>query len=269
MPFLTDTHCHLNLRDFENDLDEVVTRALAGSVRKILIPGVDLETSQLSIALCEQYPEYLYSAIGIHPNHSTKIIQSELEALELLVCHPKVVAIGEIGLDFYREKASMEDQVSILQKMLRISYKTEKPICVHNRDADSKIIEILDSWYSELKQAHSKLVQHPGVFHSFNGSEIVSEWALTHNFFLGISGPVTFPKSQTLQDKVREIDISHFLIETDAPYLSPQSNRGKRNEPSYVRFVAETISEIKHMDIDEVISRTSENARNLFEWEVA
>jgi TatD DNase family protein len=266
LPFLSDTHCHLNLRDFDNDLDEVINRALTRGVYRFLIPGIDLQSSQKSITLCEKYPDTFFAAVGIHPNHSSHFIESDLEFLELLISHPKVVAIGEIGLDFYREKASVEDQVSVFQKMLSFANKSEKPICIHNRSAENKIIEILDSWYSELKQVQSRLVTHPGVFHSFDGSRIISEWALTHNFYLGISGPVTYSKSQDLQKEIQKIDISHLIIETDAPYLTPHPNRGIRNEPCYVRLVAEKISEIKQLDINEVILETSNNARNLFGW---
>ena len=150
--------------------------------------------------------------------------------------------------------------------MLSISRKTGKPVCLHNREADIKILEILDSWYSDLVETKSNLADHPGVFHSFSGSEAISEWALTHNFYLGISGPVTFQNSQDLQNKIRKIDLAHILVETDAPYLSPHPHRGKRNEPANVRFVCEKIAEIKQIGIDDVISKTSENANALFGW---
>ena len=168
-----------------------------------------------------------------------------LDSIESLANHSNVAAIGEIGLDFYRDKASSNDQIHVLIKMLKIAKKTGKPICIHNRDADSIIIEILDSWYSDLVETKSDLTKRPGVFHSFSGSEIILQWALTHNFYLGISGPVTFPNSKDLQRMIRETDLSHLLIETDAPYLSPQPKRGKRNEPANVRFVCEKIAEIK------------------------
>lgn len=254
------------MQDYDNDLEEVVNRAYAGGVRKILVPGIDIETSRKSISLSEKYPDYLFAAIGIHPNYSTGIDQSVFDNLESLIDHPKVMAIGEIGLDFYRDKAPVEDQTMIFQKMLSISKKSKKPVCLHNRNADIEIIKILDSWYSGLISSQSSLVEHPGVFHSFGGSEIIFEWALTHNFYLGISGPVTFSKSQSLQKKIREVDISRLIIETDAPYLCPYPNRGKRNEPLYVRFIAEKIAEIKKMQISEVITQTSKNAKNLFQW---
>ena len=266
MPILSDTHCHLYMHDFENDLNTVIKDAHAAGIRKILVPGIDLETSQSSIRLSDQYPEFIYAAVGIHPNHSTGVEDSDLDSIESLANHSNVAAIGEIGLDFYRDKASSNDQIHVLIKMLKIAKKTGKPICIHNRDADSIIIEILDSWYSDLVETKSDLTKRPGVFHSFSGSEIISEWALTHNFFLGISGPVTFPNSKDLQNKIREIDLTHLLVETDAPYLSPQPHRGKRNEPANVRFVCEKIAEIKQIGIEEVIVRTSENANTLFSW---
>ena len=266
MPFLSDTHCHLYMQDYENDLEEVINRAYAGGVRNVLIPGIDLETSRNSISLCEKYPDFLFAAIGIHPNHSACVNQLVLENLESLIDNPKVLAIGEIGLDFYRNKSPVNDQIDIFQKMLAFSKKLEKPVCLHNRDADVEIIKILDSWYSGLLQSQSRLVMHPGVFHSFSGSEIISEWALAHNFFLGISGPVTFSKSQRLQETIEKIDISNLIIETDAPYLCPHPYRGKRNEPLYVKFIAEKLAEMKKLEINEVIAITSENAKNLFSW---
>ncbi len=267
MPIFTDTHCHLNMHDFENDLNTVIKGAYSAGLQKILVPGIDLESSLSSIRLSEQHPEFIYAAVGIHPNYSTGVKDSDLDSIESLANLSNVVAIGEIGLDFYRDKASSNDQIHVFNKMLKIAKKTGKPICIHNRDSDSKIIEILDSWYSDLVEIKSDLTKRPGVFHSFSGSEIILQWALTHNFYLGISGPVTFPNSKDLQRMIRETDLSHLLVETDAPYLSPQPHRGKRNEPANIRFVCEKIAEIKEFDIDEVISGTSDNANALFSWQ--
>jgi len=254
------------MHDFENDLEKVIKVAYAAGIRKILVPGIDLETSKSSIRLSEQHPEYIYSAVGIHPNHSNGAEQQALDLIESLANNSAIVAIGEIGLDFYRDKASANDQIYVFKNMLSISRKTGKPVCLHNRDADNKILEMIDAWYSDLAETKSNLAEHPGVFHSFSGSEAISEWALSHNFYLGISGPVTFQNSRDLQNKIREIDLSHLMVETDAPYLSPHPYRGKRNEPAYVRFVCEKIAEIKQIGVDDVISKTSENANALFGW---
>jgi len=254
------------MHDNDNDRDTVIRNAIGAGIRKILVPGIDPETSKSSIRLSEDYPGNIFAAVGIHPNHSTRVAEQDLKSIESLAKHPNVVAIGEIGLDFYREKASPNDQIQVFRKMLSISKATGKPVCVHNRDADETIIEILDSWYSELVETNSSLTKHPGVFHSFSGSEIILDWALTHNFFLGISGPVTFTNSQILQEKIKDTDLNHLLVETDAPYLSPHPHRGKRNEPANVRFVCEKIAEIKQNLLEEVLSRTSENAASLFGW---
>jgi TatD DNase family protein len=266
LPFFSDTHCHLYMQDFVNDFEEVVNKAYVGGLRKILIPGIDLETSRKSISLSEKYPGYLFAAIGIHPNHSSGVNFIDLDSLESLTADPKVVAIGEIGLDFYRDKAPAEVQISVFQKMLTISKISKKPVCIHNRDSDIEIVNLLDDWYKDLLSSQSSLAAHPGVFHSFSGSEIISEWALAHNFYLGISGPVTFSKSHDLQKIIERIDIAHLIIETDAPFLCPHPNRGKRNEPIYVRLIAEKIADIKKMEFSEVITKTSENAENLFGW---
>jgi TatD DNase family protein len=256
----------LNLQDYENDLEKVIKNAIEVGVRKIIVPGIDVASSRQSIELSEKFPEFIYAAIGIHPNHSSGVTQVDFEVLVNLAAHPNVVAIGEIGLDFYRDKVTMDDQVYVFNEMLSISKISGKPICLHNREADTRILEILDPWHSDLIKSQSILAEKPGVFHSFSGSKNISEWALSHDFFLGISGPVTFSKSQDLQNKIREIDLSHILVETDAPYLSPHPYRGKRNEPSNVRFICEKIAEIKDIGFDEVISRTSENANFLFNW---
>jgi TatD DNase family protein len=255
------------LQEFANDLETVISRAASKGIDRILVPGIDLETSRKSIILSEKYSDSLFAAIGIHPNESSHFDRQNLVVLKDLLQHPKVVAIGEIGLDFFRERSPIEDQISIFSEMLDIAKVSGKPICIHNRNADYRIIEILDAWYSELSKSNSALTEHPGVFHSFTGSEIISEWALTHNFYLGIGGPITYPKNQNLRDSIEEINIENLIIETDSPYLPPQQYRGKRNEPCYVKFVAEKIAEIKKMELSEVIHRTSENAKSLFKWE--
>jgi TatD DNase family protein len=266
LPFLTDTHCHLYLQEFSDDLEDVLNRAISEGVKRILVPGIDLETCQQSLRLSEKYPGFLFSAIGIHPNNTAGFEHKNFKNFEELLNLSNVLAIGEIGLDFYREKSPIADQISIFNIMLNFSRLCGKPVCIHNRDADNKIIEILDLWYSKIKESNSALADHPGVFHSFNGSEVISRWALTHNFYLGIGGPITFPKNRNFQKMIEDIDIDHLLIETDSPFLSPQLYRGKRNEPSNVKFVAEKISEIKRMDILEVITRTNENAKSLLGW---
>jgi TatD DNase family protein len=255
------------LREFADDLSVVLKRADSEGINKILVPGIDLETSQESIKLSEKYPDSLYAAIGIHPNNSSGFNRENLIILEKLLNHPKVVAVGEIGLDFYRKYSSIDDQISVFSDMLTLSRNSNKPICIHNRDADQKIISLLEQWYLEIKGSSSRLVAHPGVFHSFTGSEIISTWALAHNFYLGIGGPITYPNNHGLYKAVEEIDIKHLIIETDSPYLSPQQHRGKRNEPSYVKFVAEKIAEIKKMDLLAVVEQTSNNSKTLFGWE--
>lgn len=266
MTFFTDTHCHLNLQEFKTDFESVITRASAAGIRKILIPGIDLETSLQAVILSKKHPGFLYAAAGIHPNHSASVDPAEIRELESLAGNKDVVAIGEIGLDFYRDKASAEEQIAIFKKMLSISLETEKPICIHNRNADSKILEILDEWYSKLLKSQSNLIEKPGVFHSFSGSEAILSWALEHHFYLGISGPLTFSKSLDLQKIIMEIDIAHLLLETDSPYLSPYPFRGKRNEPGNVKFVCEKIAELKQITLNDVMTATSNNAKNLFGW---
>lgn len=254
------------MRDFDDDQGEVINEANLMGVQRILVPGIDLETSVNSIDLCELYKGKIFAAVGIHPNSSSEIANTDLDSIELLAYNSNVVAIGEIGLDFYRDKASLNDQIHVLRRMLNLSKKTGKPVCIHNRNADAKIIEILDTWYADLVESKSNLAKHPGVFHSYNGSNIISEWALAHNFCLGIGGPITFPNSLVLQKKVLETDLKYLVIETDAPFLSPQVYRGKRNNPANVRYVCGKIAELKKVGLEEVVIRTYDNANSIFGW---
>ena len=262
---LTDTHCHLYAPDFRSDLNKVLKDAESSGVNKILIPGFDLETSKKTIDISESEKNYLYAAIGIHPN-SNLISKDSIFSLKTLLKSKKVIAIGEIGLDFYRHINSMEDQVAILRSMLDLAAKNNLPICIHNRDSDDEMIRILDKWFNELLSRNSILVEHPGVFHSFDGSIIISRWALEHNFFLGIGGPITYKNNKVFHEVIQEIDMTHFLLETDAPYLSPHPFRGKRNEPKNVKIIAEKIAELKNLSLSDVIEATCLNARTLFNW---
>lgn len=268
MTYLCDTHCHLNLEQFDQDLAEVLERAFKGNIRKILVPGIDAASSLQAIELAKLYPLFLYAAAGIHPNDSSGVGSNEINQIRsILENNPDVKAVGEIGLDFYRDRASKDEQEFVFAEMLKLSVEFNLPVCLHVRESEDAVLAMLDPWYSDLMKQNHPLAEKPGVFHSFNGSPAIKGWALAHNFLLGINGTITYKKNDALRNAVFEAGIDKLIIETDAPFLAPQLHRGKRNEPVYVRYVADEISSVLNMDIDRVMEITSQNAAFLFDWE--
>lgn len=267
MEFLSDTHCHLYLQPLNKNIKRILQSAEKNGVRKILVPGVDIGTSITALEISRQNPNFVYPAVGIHPNYSADIGQEDIDKIQSICEHQVVAAVGEIGLDFYRNYSPKEKQIFVFHEMLRIAEELGLPICLHNRDADEILIELLENWFHNLVKKNSQLSKRPGVFHSFSGSYKIVSWAIEHNFLLGISGPITYKKAEGLQEIVKELDLRHLIIESDAPYLTPEPFRGKTNEPGYVRFIAEKIANIKSIDIEKVIRQTSENAEYLFMWQ--
>jgi TatD DNase family protein len=264
-----DTHCHLYLDEFADDLPEVLTRAKEAGIGKILLPGIDVETSQQALTLSRQYPGWLYAAVGIHPNYANQAGMAQIEAVEALLeaNTGNIKAVGEIGLDYYRTWASHEDQVFIFQNMLRLAAKYQLPVCLHIREAEEDILNILTEWMADLEENSNPLAQHPGVFHSFSGSAEVANFAIQHHFLLGISGPVTFKNDRGLRERIAGVGIQHLISETDAPYLAPHPHRGRRNEPAWVNYVIEGIAAAVEMDAEQAAQISSQNADNLFKWD--
>ena len=263
-PF-ADTHCHLDFRAFESDRQIVIDDATANGISRILTPGINVDSSCAAVEIAGEYP-VVYAAVGVHPNDAKSWSLSTLSSLKKLAQHPKTRAIGEIGLDYYRDYSPHELQKEIFQAQLDLAAQLALPIVVHNRNADVDMFQMLSEWQSELVSSHNPLAERPGVLHSFSGDFESAKRAVSWNFFLGITGPVTFRKADTLREIVREISIESLIIETDAPFLTPHPHRGKRNEPSHVRFIAGKIAEIKGISIEEVGQSTSENAERLFKW---
>jgi TatD DNase family protein len=241
---LADTHCHLYFDAYNRDREAVLIRAWEAGVERILVPGIDLETSQAAIELAERHPQ-IFAAVGVHPNSATTWDVSSLETLELMAQHPKVVAIGEIGLDYYRDRAPRILQKRIFREQVSLAGQVDLPIVIHTRNTSPQdracfadILEIIDDLRTELSE------DRPGVFHSFLESEAEAQAALERGFFVGITGPVTFKNAQELRRVVTLAPVDKLLIETDGPYLTPHPNRGKRNEPAYVYYVAEKTAQI-------------------------
>ncbi len=263
---LVDTHCHLDFEAFDGDRLQVVEAARAAGIDRILNPGIDLMSSQAAIALGTQFPE-VYAAVGIHPNDAAKSWTADSpDALRRLAGFPKVVAIGEIGLDYYRDWTAPELQRSVFEAQLGLAAEVGLPVIVHSRQAFTDILAMLADWVSGLKESGSTLAERPGVLHSFSGSLEEAGKASEIGFLIGITGPVTFRNARELQQVVAELSLDRLLIETDAPFLAPQPRRGDRNQPAYVEWVARKIAELHGCPFETVAGQTRINADRLFRW---
>ena len=263
-----DTHCHLYLEDFADDLPEVLARAKEAGIGKILVPGIDVDTSEQALELSRAHPGWLYAAVGIHPNYANGIGLTQIEAVEALLKANtgNIKAVGEIGLDYYRTWASHEDQVFVFQHMLDLAAQYKLPVCIHIREAELDVLEILSKWAESLERKNNPLRFRPGVLHSYSGHPDIAQFAIQHHFLLGISGTITFKNAQALREQVAKTGIENLITETDSPYLAPHPNRGKRNEPAFVQYVIEEIANTLGMDLEKAIQITSENAQGLFNW---
>jgi TatD DNase family protein len=264
-PVLVDTHCHLDFEAFDQDRAAVVEAAHSAGVQIFINPSVDTASSLKVIKACESMPG-LYAAVGVHPNDAETWSDQSIEQLSALAIHPKVVAIGEIGLDYYWKKTPVELQKRVLLEQLALAEILQKPVIIHNRDASDDILSLLGEWQNGLVHSGSPLADRPGVLHSFSGDAHHVERAIEHKFLIGITGPVTFKNAQTLQNIVAGLPLEHILLETDSPFLSPHPFRGQRNEPGRVLLVAQKIAELQGRSLEDVANITTVNARRLFLW---
>jgi TatD DNase family protein len=262
---LADTHCHLDFNSFSEDLDPVLARARQAGVERILNPAIDLRSSRRVVELAEAYPE-IYVAVGVHPNDALSWDGETLNALRELATHPKVVAIGEIGLDYFRDSSPHELQKQIFGEQLDLALSLGLPVVIHNRQASEDVLELLKSWCQRLMADASPLSARPGVLHSFSAGLPLAEQAIELGFSIGFTGPVTYRKAEDLRHVAENIPLERILIETDAPFLTPEPHRGRRNEPAYVRLVAEKIGEIRTEVFSTIAQQTTRNAQRLFGW---
>jgi len=262
---LTDTHCHLNLNQFAEDLELVLERAVQNGVDRILVPGIDLETSQRAIDIAEKYTG-VFAAVGVHPNNANSWNSGTIKEIEALSQHPKVVAIGEIGLDYYRCYAAREVQKVVFEVQLDLASRRQLPVLIHNREATHDLWRMLKGWRAQLQDLGKDLAKRPGVLHAFEESMDIASEAIQLNFYLGFGGAITYPKAGNRVELIRKLPLEGLLVETDAPYLSPQSQRGQRNEPANVRIITKKIAEIKNLNYDKVVKATSQNAERIFLW---
>lgn len=264
---MIDVHCHLNFHKFENDYEEIITKALKSGVTKIINTGTSLESSKLAVELAEKYDD-LYAIVGIHPHHSDKVESNwDNELIKIAKSSKKVVGIGEIGLDYYSYASNgivnPEIQKEIFIRQLEIANELNLPLQIHNRQAGNDIINILVE--------NSKLVKQtpPGMFHCMSGNINFLNSVLELGFYVGFDGNITYEgiakgEDTALSELVKLAPIERIVTETDSPYLTPKPHRGTRNEPSYVIIVASEISKIKGLSLDKVEEVTTQNAHSIF-----
>lgn len=251
---LFDTHVHLNDNQFEDDLEEVIERARLNGVERMVVVGFDEKTIKRAMELIDTY-DFMYAAIGWHPVDAIDLTDSYLDWIEELTAHPKVVAIGEIGLDYHWDKSPKDIQQAVFRRQIQLAKKLDLPIIIHNREATEDVVAILEE---------EGAAEVGGIMHCFSGSPETAKRCLEMNFYISLGGPVTFKNAVKPKEVAKEVPLDRLLIETDCPYLAPHPYRGKRNEPSYVKLVAEQIADLKEISFDEVARATMENANRLF-----
>lgn len=254
MKMFIDTHVHLNADQYEEDLQEVIDRALEAKVERMVVIGFDRKTIERTMQLIEQY-NFVYGVIGWHPVDAIDCTQQDLEWIEELASHPKIVGIGETGLDYYWDKSPKDVQQELFRKQIQLAQKINLPIIIHNRDATGDVVQI-------LREENAASVG--GVMHCFSGSVETARECIGMNFMISLGGPVTFKNARLPKEVATEIALEHLMIETDAPYLAPHPHRGKRNEPAFVPLVAEEIARLKGLTIEEIAQATTANAKKFF-----
>ena len=259
-----DTHAHLDFDAFNSDRDEVISRSQDAGLLAIINPGITLAGSQVAVKLAEQYP-MVYAAVGVHPHEARSLTEVTIEELYTLAQHPGVVAIGEIGLDFYRDYAPRDIQREAFHAQLGLAQQVDKPVIVHDREAHGEVLAALRQRYNGPSGAGAGNDNPYGVLHCFSGDLEMAQEAIQLGFFIGVDGPVTFHRASGLHGVVRQLPLDRLLIETDCPYLTPEPYRGRRNEPAYVSFVTKAIAELRSLAFEEVARATTANAHRVFE----
>jgi TatD DNase family protein len=254
-PALIDTHAHLDEEAFDADRTEVVARAMAAGIERIVTIGTTADTSRRAVAVAAEFPG-VFAAVGIQPNYVSQAHTGDWEVIDALATAPKVVAIGETGLDRYWDYAPFDVQIDYFHRHISLSQRLGLPFVVHCREAEAETV-------AELRTAAKRSPLH-GVMHSFTGSLETAQACLELGLYISFAGMVTYKKSQALRDLVKELPRDRILVETDSPYLAPQPVRGKRNEPSFVRMTANVLAELIGLDQQEFARLTTENARRLF-----
>ncbi len=260
---LFDTHCHLTDRAFRADLEEVLARARAAGVVGMVCVGYDLESSRAAVALAEREDD-VWAAVGLHPHYAARAGRDLEATLRSLVRHPKVVAVGETGLDFYRDLSPRDVQRAVFLRQIEVALGNGLPLIVHDRDAHDETLEILEEAYGDRTDAGDPREGPSGVMHCFSGDEAMARSCVELGFSISFTGTVTLPRASRLRAVAASVPEERLLIETDCPYLAPQSHRGRRNEPAYVAEVAAALAAARGDAPDRLALLTSRNARTLF-----
>ena len=246
-----DTHCHLNSEQLYEKKDEFIKHALDNQVEMMVVVGYDLESSKKAVEIAKEYP-FIYAAVGIGPNDCLNTTTQDLQIIDEYLNEPKVVALGEIGLDYYWDDVPSDKQKEVFQQQVDLAKKHQKPIIIHCRDAYEDTYEVL------------KRNGHPGIMHCYSGSVEMAKRFIDLGFYISLAGPVTFKNARVPKDVAEKIGLEHLLIETDCPYLAPHPFRGKLNEPANVVYIAQEIAKLKNMEIESVASQTTFNAKKVF-----
>ncbi|CAM3546743.1 TatD family deoxyribonuclease [Brevibacillus invocatus] len=251
---LFETHAHLNAKEFDEDRAEVIARARENGVDTIVNIGFNAETIPTCMELADNY-DFIYAVVGWHPQDAKDMTDEHLEWIAELSRHPKVVGLGEMGLDYYWDTSPREVQAEVFRKQIRLARKLDMPIIIHNRDAHQDVISILKE---------EKAADVGGIMHCFSGSWETAKLALDMNFYISFGGPLTFKNAKQPKEVATKVPLDRLLIETDCPYLTPHPFRGKRNESGYVRYVCEEMANLHGLSYEEMAKITSENAKKLF-----
>ena len=251
---LIDSHAHLDIQDFDKDRAEVIKRALDGGLTHMITIGIDLDSSRKAIELAGKYP-FIYASVGYHPHNAGDCDAQALSRLEQMASDQKVVAWGEIGLDFYRRYAPRDEQVRAFEQQLKLAGDLNLPVIIHDREAHEEV-------FSRLKKMGRG--ERMGVIHCYSGDRVLADALIDLGYYISVPGTVTYKKADQIKDVAAGIPMERMLIETDAPFLTPEPKRGKRNEPLFVTYTAREIARLRNIPFEEVALKTAENAKTLF-----
>ena len=253
---LVDTHCHLDWKAFDPDREAVIARAVEAGVKRMITIGVDVPSSRRAIEVAEQH-DSVYAAVGLHPNDCAEFDAVTLQEIRSLARHPKVIAVGEIGLDYYWRKVDHDTQARAFRAQLALAAEINKPVIIHSRGAAPDVVTMLEDFTQHAPRI-------TGTLHSYFDDLAVAQRAFAIGFYIGVTGPITFKKSGREREIVRQMPLERILLETDAPFLTPVPHRGERNEPAYVRHVAEVIASVCGQPVEEIARQSTHNAERLF-----